>query len=211
MHDGFCNFTCCDLSSCCWCTARIHKLRILCNSICIIRWCICVIIVNIIIVNGSICICVLEPVFCLCFFSTVIDNIIFHYHRTSAHVRTDKINSFFYIECIVVHMCIWLSRWIDHTAQIILADVITEDIVDCLYTTEHYTSAAIVMAIIILIQSSVTVVCIPCLSILILACIKGFIILENSVFTFPWPDSCRYSSGTGLAVICWINLSCHTI
>ena len=51
------DFTCCDLSSCCWCTARIHKLRILCNSICIIRWCICVIIVNIIIVNGSICTC----------------------------------------------------------------------------------------------------------------------------------------------------------
>ena len=58
----------------------------------------------------------LNPVFFFWCRAIIINDIILYYHWTTAHICTNKINSFFYKECIVIHMCIRLSCWVNHTA-----------------------------------------------------------------------------------------------
>ena len=78
----------------------------------------------------------------------------------------DGIETFFDIERIVVNLAVSVvTGRIQRTHIFILADVVTECIVNGLLTTEHDSTCCITMAVVVLIVCSITIVSIPWLSI----------------------------------------------
>ena len=65
---------------------------------------------------------------------------------------------------------------------------------NCFLQTEHHTSAFVLSAVIILINCSVTGICIICHTVLIQSCVSAFIISEQRILTLPRPDSCCHLS-----------------
>ena len=127
-------------------------------------------------------------------------------------VVPDGIDTFFDIECIVVNLAVsGVARRIQRSHIFILADIVTECVVNGLPATEHNGTCCISMAVVVLIVCSITIIRIPRLSVSItigsIQCCKTFVVLENCIFTFPWPDTCCYSSCTntlfaGFVAIC---------
>ena len=113
-------------------------------------------------------------------------------------VVPDGIDTFFVIECIVVNLAVsGVARRIQRSHIFILADIVTECVVNGLPATEHNGTCCISMAVVVLIVCSITIIRIPRLSVSItigsIQCCKTFVVLENCIFTFPWPDTCCYS------------------
>ena len=113
----------------------------------------------------------------------------------------DGIETFFDIECIVVNLAIsGVTGRIQRSHIFILTDVVTECIVDGLRSTEHDGTCCITMAVVVLIICSITIVSIPRLSIAVtigsIQCTEALIVLEDCIFTLPWPDTCCHSSCT---------------
>ena len=113
----------------------------------------------------------------------------------------DCIQSRFNIEGIIVNLTIsCISSRIQRSHIFILADVVTECIVDGLRSTEHDRTCRITVAVVVLIVCSITVISIPRLSIAVtmscIQCCKALIVLEDCIFTLPWPDTCCNSSIT---------------
>ena len=78
----------------------------------------------------------------------------------------DGIETFFDIERIVVNLAVSVvTGRIQRPHIFILADVVTECIVNGLPTTEHDSTCRITMAVVVLIVCSITIVSIPWLSI----------------------------------------------
>ena len=107
----------------------------------------------------------------------------------------DRIQSFFYVEGIVVHMAdTRVACRVKRPHPLVLADIVAECIVDGIHAAEHHRPARIPVAVVILIQRSVAIVRIPCLSVSVpvegIQRIKALIVLEHRVFTLPRPD-CR--------------------
>ena len=139
----------------------------------------------------------------------------------------DGIETIFDIERIVVNLTIsGVTCRVQWSHIFVLTDIITECIVNRISSTEHDGTCGISVAVVVLIVCSVTIVSIPRLSIAIttcgIQCFKTFIILENRIFTFPWPDTCCHTSCPNilfsdfiticiqswllLCIICCINL-----
>jgi len=131
----------------------------------------------------------------------------------------DCIQSRFNIEGIIVNLTIsCISSRIQRSHIFILADIVTECIINGFRSTEHDRTCRITVTVVVLIVCSITVVSIPWLSVTITAgCIQrceAFIILENGILALPWPDTCCNSSCidtllTGLITICikpWLLL-----
>ena len=78
----------------------------------------------------------------------------------------DGIETFFDIECVIVNLAVSsVTGRIQRSHIFILADVVTECIVNGLRTTEHDGTCGITMAVVVLIVCSITIVGIPWLSI----------------------------------------------
>ena len=72
----------------------------------------------------------------------------------------------FDIECIVVNLAVsTILSWIQRPHIFILADIVTECIVNRIIITEHDRTCCISMAVVVLIVCSITIVSIPRLSI----------------------------------------------
>ena len=195
----------------CWSLTWIYHLWIFCNGIWIINWSIFVVIIDVVIVFCIPSICMFEPILFFWSISFVVDYIIFYYHFPRTHVCTYKVYTFFYIECIVIYVSIWVTCWIHNSTKVILTYVISKYIINSFSTTEHYCSTGVVVAIVVLIYSTITIVSIPSLSILVRFCVKGLIVLEDSIFWLPWPYTCSYSSESSFWIICWVDLFSYTI
>ena len=99
---------------------------------------------------------------------------------------TDKVHAFFYIEDVAIDFRIHVSYRGQDACSVILTDVVAEDVVDALALTKHHTATAIVAAIVVLVDRSVTGVGIPRLTILIIDSVVDFVVLEQRCFAFPW-------------------------
>ena len=77
-----------------------------------------------------------------------------------------------------------------------MADVVAEGVVDALALAEHHTATAIVAAVVVLVNGSVAGVSVPCLSVLVVDGVVGFVVLEQGGFAFPWPDGSRGHAAT---------------
>ena len=108
-------------------------------------------------------------------------------------------------------MCIRVARYIQRSSQLILADVVAECSVHGLLTTEHDRTCGISVAVIVLVNSSVCPVSIPCLSVTVsvegIQVVVALVILEYRIFTFPRPDTCRHTLCTGCRIVCGIHLT----
>ena len=127
----------------------------------------------------------------------------------------DSIKTFFDIERIVVNLTVsCITCRIQRSHIFILTDIITECIVNRLRSTEHDRTCGISMAVVVLVVCSVTIVSIPRLSVAVttcgIQCFKTFIILENRIFTFPWPDTGCHSSCTNALCTVWITICIKT-
>ena len=127
----------------------------------------------------------------------------------------DCIQSRFNIEGIIVNLTIsCISSRIQRSHIFILADVVTECIIDGLRSTEHDRTCRITVTVVVLIVCSITVVSIPRLSVTITAgCIQrceAFIVLENGIFTLPWPDTCCHTSCSNVLFTSLISICIQT-
>ena len=127
--------------------------------------------------------------------------------------RPDTCKSFLNIESIIVNLTIsCISCRIERSHIFILADVVTECIIDGLRSTEHDRTCRIAVAVVVLIVCSITVISIPRLSVTVtmscIQCCKALIVLEDCIFTLPWPDTCCNSSITYAQFISCIITIC---
>ena len=115
---------------------------------------------------------------------------------------TDKVHAFFYIEDVAIDFRIHVSYRGQDACSVILTDVVAEDVVDALTLTEHHTATAIVAAVVVLVDRSVTGVGIPRLTILIIDSVVDFVVLEQRCFAFPWPDGgCGHTATVSFFVV----------
>ena len=115
---------------------------------------------------------------------------------------TDKVHAFFYIEDVAIDFRIHVSYRGQDACSVILTDVVAEDVVDALALTEHHTATAIVAAVVVLVDRSVTGVGIPRLTILIIDSVVDFVVLEQRCFAFPWPDGgCGHTATVSFFVV----------
>ena len=154
--------------------STVYKLRIFRNRI-FIFWNARIIIINII---APVCLNSSPVTYRSrsCFFSIIIENIVINITLSSGH--TIYRNVFFHIENIVVNFSIWITGKIQYTSQIILTDIITENSIHRLSKTEHNTAPCIVRRIIILINTIIPRIRIPCLTVLAQIRVIALIILE---------------------------------
>ena len=97
--------------------------------------------------------------------SVKIENIVFHRNRAGISVP-DRPDSFFDHKCVIVHLCIsCVSCRIKRSHIFMYADVITERIIDRFASAEHNRTCRISVAVIILIICTVSIICIPRLSV----------------------------------------------
>ena len=127
----------------------------------------------------------------------------------------DGIETFFDIECVIVNLAVSsVTGRIQRSHIFILADVVTECIVNGLRTTEHDGTCGITMAVVVLIVCSVTIVSIPGLSIAVtigsIQCSEALVVLEDCIFTFPWPDTCCHSSCSNALCTVYITICIKT-
>ena len=121
--------------------------------------------------------CLVIPVSRHSFFSCIINDVIFHQQMPARHIISDKWHPLCHDKGIVINMSIWIMSGIDYTITIHKTDVISENIVYALWFTEHDTSTCIVVAVVELVDGSVPRICIPCLTILVVAGVVCFIVL----------------------------------
>ena len=127
----------------------------------------------------------------------------------------DSIKTFFDIERIVVNLTIsGVTCRVQWSHTFVLTDIVTECIVNRIHSTEHDGTCGISVAVVVLVVCSITIVSIPRLSIAIttcgIQCFKTFIILENRIFTFPWPDTSCHASCTNALCTVWITICIKT-
>ena len=112
-------------------------------------------------------------------------------------------------------MRVRIARYVQRSDHIVLTDIITERTVYSLLKTEHNSSTAIPVAVIILIERSITRVGVPCLSVAISSArvlrVKALIVLEYGIFALPRPDSGCYPTKVRCIVIRCIYILCRTI
>ena len=117
-------------------------------------------------------------------------------------IAPDEVYAFFYIEDVAVDFRVHVSYRGQDAGSVVLADVVAEDVVDALALTEHHAAAAIVAAVVVLVNGSVAGVGIPCLSVLVVDGVVGFVILEQGGFAFPWPDGgCGHAATVSFFVV----------
>ncbi len=139
----------------------------------------------------------------------IVENIVPHYPCSIAEPRVVDLRRpvSVNIKDIVIHFAPWVPGKDEQALQIILADVITESSIVCLAPAEHNTSAAIVMAVIVLVNSPIRIINIPWHPILVIYSIKCLIILEDPVLAFPRPDPCAdIPIITGISSVCCIHI-----
>ena len=115
---------------------------------------------------------------------------------------TDEVYAFFYIEDVAVDFRVHVSYRGQDAGSVVLADVVAEGVVDALALAEHHTATAIVAAVVVLVNGSVAGVSVPCLSVLVVDGVVGFVVLEQGGFAFPWPDGgCGHAATVSLFVV----------
>ena len=80
----------------------------------------------------------------------------------------------------------------DRAAEVVIADVVAERVVDGFFQAEHHAAAFIHAAVVVLIHRTVARVGIVSHAVLIKPCVNGFVIAEQRILALPRPDGSSY-------------------
>ena len=131
----------------------------------------------------------------------------------SGHIISDEGNSGSHDKHIAINMGIRIVRRIDHTPLIQHTDVITKCIMYAFRLAEHNAAASVIVAVVVLINSSVARIRIPGLTVLIFKGMVCFIILKQSALALPGPygGSCLSLTFSGQLIYRIVHFHCHIL
>ena len=118
------------------------------------------------------------------------DDAVIHFRiLSSVHVLPNERHALSHIKFILLEEGVRVFGWADGTAEVVVAYVMSEAVMDGFLEAEHDAAAFVLPAVIILIDGAVAGVGVVGHPILVQAGVHDLIIAEQRILTLPWPDT----------------------
>ena len=149
-------------------------------------------------------------------FPGVVDDVVCHFQpAVCAAVGGDEGHPLFHVEGVVVDLGQGAGGGHQSGPAVILADVVAEHRVHCLLQADHEGAAAIVVAVIVLVQGAVGRIGVKGLSVgvlpIVVVGVEHLVVLEHGIFALPGPHAGRHLAEGGGGVICVVDLLARSV